>query len=145
MLERAAQKCTESGSKLTPKRRQILEVLVKAGAPLSAYDIVAQYNNLYDQDMKPMSVYRILDFLASEKLVHKLGLANQYVACEHIRCDHAHDSTHFLICRQCQKTKEVTLSRALLDMLSERVQEAGYQLMSSQLELDCLCDDCASA
>lgn len=144
VLERATQKCDRSGARLTPKRKQILGLLVEADAPLSAYDLVAQYNQRYEQDVKPMSVYRILDFLVENSLVHKLGLANQFIACEHIRCEHAHENSHFVICRQCQKAKEITLSDELVSLLTEHVNAAGYQLSSSQLELDCLCDDCAS-
>ena len=38
-----------------------------------------------------MSIYRILEFLESQQLVHKLKLTNRYVACVHITCNHEHE------------------------------------------------------
>lgn len=144
ILQRAQQKCAQAGVRLTDKRQKILELLIEAGGPISAYDLVHDYNKRHEGDIKPMSVYRILDFLVSENLVHKLDLANQYIACEHIRCEHEHRGSHFLICRECQKAKEVNLSAELLALLTSQIKDAGFQLRSSQLEMDCLCESCAA-
>ena len=144
ILERAAEKCRESGSKLTEKRAKILQILLECQVPLSAYEIADNYKLVTTQSMPPMSVYRILDFLQSEKLVHKLASENKYVACSHIDCghDHEHEIPQFLICQKCQNVKEISVSRELIEGLQECVTESGYKLMTSQLELDCICDDC---
>ena len=92
--------------------------------------------------MPPMSVYRILEFLEAELLVHKLSSANKYVACSHIACDHAHEVPQFLICGKCQKVKEIAISKTVIDELDKQVVNAGYRLMNSQLELQCLCEHC---
>ena len=54
-----------------------------------------------------MSVYRILDFLIHEELVHKLETASLYIACAHIACDHQHETPQFLICDRCFTVKEI--------------------------------------
>jgi len=92
--------------------------------------------------MPAMSIYRILEFLEDEHLVHKLSLANKYVACAHISCSHAHAVPQFLICRQCSKVKEIGIKPAMIDELRASVNEAGFKLISPQLEMNCLCEGC---
>ena len=123
-------------------RKLILEVLIRSNTPLSAYEIADQFNKFAEQAMQPMSAYRILDFLVSENLVHKLSSANKYVACSHIACSHAHEVPQFLICRKCHKVKEIGIKKSIVEDLRESVSTAGYTLMNSQLELDCLCEEC---
>ena len=96
----------------------------------------------FKEALPAMSVYRILDFLEGENLVHKLRLANKYVACSHINCDHDHETPQFLICDTCGSVKEIGIKKALIDRLKRNVEEAGYVLKSSQLELHCLCQSC---
>ena len=142
ILKSAAEKCASSGGRLTDKRSQILAILVDSQSPLSAYEILDQYNTSAEKSMPPMSAYRILEFLEDEKLVHKLSSENKYVACSHIACDHEHQIPQFLICRQCQSVKEITIDREVIDSLQGSVSEAGFHLMNLQLELDCLCKKC---
>ena len=51
-------------------------------------------------------------------------------------------SPQFLICAKCQSVKEIAISKAIIDELDDQVAKAGYQLMNSQLELQCLCEQC---
>jgi len=142
-LERAAEKCLQAGSKLTDKRALILNILVEADAPLSAYEIVDRYNEKSAKSMPPMSAYRILDFLVSAQLTHKLTSENKYIACTHIACSHEHKTPQFLICQKCHRVKEIDIELDIIDSLQRQVNTAGYQLVNSQLELDCLCENCA--
>jgi Fur family zinc uptake transcriptional regulator len=89
-----------------------------------------------------MSVYRILEFLQEERLVHKLNLANKYIACAHITCDHDHGISQFLICDNCQTVKEITVKKSTINTLKRSVEDAGFDLLSPQMELNCLCHDC---
>lgn len=143
-IKRASEKCVASGTKLTNKRTQILDILLHADSPLSAYEVLDRYNVSATRSMPPMSAYRILDFLESEQLVHKLSSENKYIACAHIMCCPDHRVSQFLICRTCHRVKEIAIQHDIIDSLKQHVSEAGYQLMNSQLELDCICDDCLS-
>lgn len=134
--------CSNSGSRLTEKRKRILELLLRAEIPLSAYEVADAYNIDSESSMPAMSVYRILDFLEEELLVHKLSSANKYIACSHIACDHAHQVPQFLICGECQSVKEIAISKTIVDELEKQVKNAGYKLTNSQLELQCLCEEC---
>ncbi|MGL6162500.1 MULTISPECIES: Fur family transcriptional regulator [unclassified Microbulbifer] len=142
-LGKAEQSCRASGARLTEKRRNILAILLRAKTPLSAYEIADQYSRDYDESIPAMSVYRMLDFLAAENLAHKLNSENKYLACGHIACDHRHETPQFLICSRCNKVREIGIKPEVIAALRDTVEGSGYRLLTSQLELDCLCEDCA--
>lgn len=144
IMERARARCAHSGARLTEKRQRILELLLSSQTPLSAYEVADAYNASQNEKMPAMSVYRILDFLQSELLVHKLNSANKYIACSHIACEHSHDIPQFLICEQCQAVKEIAIAKRIVDELGAQVEKAGYTLLAQQLELPCLCEGCAA-
>ena len=87
-------------------------------------------------------MYRILDFLEEEQLVHKLKLANRYVACTHITCNHQHEVPQFLICNKCFRVEETAISKSVLDSLKGNVKKVGFKMVSPQLEINCVCEDC---
>jgi len=139
----AERQCKDSGVRLTQKRKQVLAALLDANKALSAYEVVDYCAKQYKQVMPAMSVYRILDFLKQEHLVHKLNLANKYVACSHIACSHAHEVSQFLICTNCQCVEEVMMQPSTVQDIQDSVHSAGFELLSPQLEINCLCADCA--
>ena len=142
MLERASEKCQNNGVKLTPKRSLILKTMIEAGTPLSAYDIINHLSIKHKSLMPATSVYRILAFLESVDLVHKLSSENKYVACEHISCQHEHESPQFLICQKCHNVKEVNISQSVIEEIKQHVKDSDYKLISSALEINCICNDC---
>ena len=76
----------------------MLQGLLQSKQALSAYELADYCRDELGESMPPMSVYRILEFLEGVQLVHKLKLANRFVACDHITCDHKHGVPQFLIC-----------------------------------------------
>jgi len=143
-LAHAEAQCLNNGSKLTKKRKAILQRLLQSKQALTAYQLADYCRDELGESMPPMSVYRILDFLEGEQLVHKLKLANRFVACVHIACDHRHEVSQFLICEQCYRVSEITVKEPTLRALRDKVNQAGFKLVSPQLELNCVCDDCAN-
>lgn len=143
IIDHAEHHCKQNGSRLTVKRKRVLSGLLQSEKALSAYELIDYCREEYGESIPAMSVYRILDFLESERLVHKLNLANKYVACSHITCNHDHAAVpQFLICRQCLKVKEISISKSTIDELAKNVQQAEFHLASPQLEMNCLCSDC---
>ncbi len=142
IVDSASHRCKDSGARLTVKREQILRVLINQKKPLSAYEIMDFYNQNSDSSMPPMSVYRILEFLAQHQLVHRLASQNKFVACSHIDQQCHHQVSQFLICQDCQSVEEITIPQPLIDEIGQRAQEVGYHLLGPQLELSCLCERC---
>lgn len=143
IISHAEQRCQQKGMRLTDKRKQVLMGLLSAGKALSAYELTDYCSTLMERKMPVMSVYRILAFLQQAELVHELKLINKFAVCRHIRCQHSHAVSQFLICQQCEKVTEVDVSEQTVDALSEQAKEAGYTFTSPQIELKCLCQHCA--
>ena len=142
IIDLAEQHCETRGSRLTKKRKRVLSGLLLSEKALSAYELIDLCEAEYGEAMPAMSMYRILEFLQSEHLVHKLNLANKYVACANIACDDNHAALQFLICGKCQKVKEISMSQSAVDELKQNVEHAGFHLVSPQLEMNCICENC---
>jgi len=143
-INHAEQHCIGNGAKLTKKRKAVLLGLLQAKRAMTAYELSDYCSQELGETMPTMSVYRILDFLESQELIHKLKLANRYVACTHISCDHQHATPQFLICVNCYQVTEISIKESLIKALSKSVDTAGYTLVSPQIEMNCLCESCAS-
>lgn len=144
-IAHAEARCRNAGVRLTEKRKHVLASLVDSNKALSAYELADAIRDQYGESIPAMSIYRILDFLQGEHLVHKLQLANKYVACTHIGCDHDHGVPQFLICGSCHQVNEITIDRSVMDALRENVENAHYRMVAEQIELNCVCERCAQA
>jgi len=142
IIEHAETQCQHRGTRLTDKRKTVLMGLLRSQQALSAYELIDVCREKLGEKLSPMSMYRILEFLEEEQLVHKLKLANRYVACTHITCDHQHEVSQFLICIQCYRVEETGISKSMLSSLKSNVKKVGFELVSPQLEINCLCGDC---
>lgn len=142
IIKKSQESCASTGAKLTSKRKNVLTVLLTSSTPLSAYEVVERYKKQFNESLPVMSVYRMLDFLIQEKLVHKLETAGQYVTCAHIACDHQHESPQFLICDRCHAVKEIGIKKQIMAELEHSIQSTGFTLMHNQLELHGLCERC---
>ncbi|MEM8497155.1 MAG: Fur family transcriptional regulator [Pseudomonadota bacterium] len=143
-IREVEQRCQSLGIRFTDKRKLVFTALLKSDKPMSAYELADYCRVEYGQAIPAMSVYRILDFFQSQHLAHKLSVANKYVACAHITCDHPHGEPQFLICSGCHRVNEISLAKTAMNALKRSVEDAGFQLTSSKLEVSCLCDDCAN-
>ena len=144
IINHAEQHCQTNGARLTAKRKQVLRGLIKSEKALSAYELIDFCKEEFNEAIPAMSAYRILQFLEDENLVHKLNLANKYVACAHISCNHAHSIPQFLICGECNKVEEISIPKKTIDELQQKIDQAGFSLISPQLEMNCVCDDCSA-
>ncbi|QJR81086.1 transcriptional repressor [Alteromonas pelagimontana] len=134
--------CEKRGGRLTQKRQRVLELLLQAERPMSAYDIMDAYNRYADTTIMAMSVYRILGFLESTHLVHRLHSANKYIACNYIICSCEHHTALLLICRSCQHVREIMLPTPVVNAISHQAEVTGFEPLGSQLEMSCLCENC---
>ncbi len=142
VLHHAENHCKSRGTRLTEKRKQVLSGLLDSKKALSAYELADYCRDELGYQLPAMSIYRILEFLEGEELVHRLNLAKKYVACSHIACDHQHELPQFLICKSCFRVQEISIKRSLMNSINKSVSDVGFNLASQQLEFDCVCGDC---
>src|SRR6188472_2050822 len=74
--------CDERGQRLTPIRRDVLAALLASHQPLGAYEIMERVAHSGPRPA-PITVYRALDFLRENGLVHRIESRNAFVACVH--------------------------------------------------------------
>jgi len=142
IIKKSQEACALAGVKLTNKRKNVLIILLESTTPLSAYEIAEKYRYHFNETLPIMSVYRMLDFLVHERLVHKLETASQYMSCAHITCEHQHETPQFLICDQCGNVKEIGIKKHIINELALSIQNTGFKLAHQQLELHGICENC---
>nr|WP_285892508.1 transcriptional repressor [Vibrio intestinalis] len=140
---RSAVRPEARGKRLTPQRKLVLRALVQANKALSAYELSDYCDKHFAERIQAMSVYRILDFLEEEHLAHKLNVSNKYVVCSHILDGHEHGIPQFLICSKCNKISERIIDPTTITDLQLHAQQAGFNVVSPQFEINCVCNQCA--
>ncbi len=139
-LTAAEKLCQARGARLTAVRRTVLSLVWQSHAPVGAYDLLARLN-AGGGKIAPIAVYRALDFLIAQGLVHRLASLNAYVGCAHVGHDHA---AQFLICQGCGCAAEVE-SPALRKALAKAVAGRGFTIDREIVEISGLCPHCKSA
>src|SRR5690606_24636684 len=72
--------CASRGRRFTPIRRKVLELLLNHERSLKAYELLTEIRTIYP-NATPPTVYRALDFLLDEGLVHRVDTLNTFMAC----------------------------------------------------------------
>lgn len=140
-LERAETICAARGARLTKLRRHVLELIWESGhAPIGAYDLLRRLDTEHASAVPP-TVYRALDFLLEQGLVHRIESLNAYVGCASPQEKHV---GQFLICRGCGTAAE--MSDARIDRAINKVAaELGFAADGRVVEVRGLCPTCRSA
>ncbi|MDL5035752.1 Fur family transcriptional regulator [Comamonas sp. Y6] len=126
---------------LTINQQRVLTALRQTSEPLSAYALL---DRLREQGFSaPMQVYRALERLANDGLVHRLATLNAYVPCNHT-VDCQHGLRAFAICDQCGHVDEFS-ERGLGRCINRWTKNKAFSLLSSTIELHGKCADCAGS
>jgi Fur family zinc uptake transcriptional regulator len=139
--------CARNGAHLTKLRRTVLGLVIDSDRPAGAYDLQQRLNATQGRTAPP-TVYRALEFLIAEGLVHKIERLSAYVACtHHLRHQHDHpahaQSVQFLICTGCGRATELE-DDAMRDALHDAAGRAGFRLNTATVEADGVCRNCMS-
>lgn len=144
-LLRATHLCDGRSTRLTDIRRRVLEDVWRDHRPVSAYDILAHLNVEESTHghklLAPPTIYRALEFLMAQGLIHRLATLNAYIGCA--SPEHAHDA-QFLICRVCGAVAEV-FDMKIAGQLQSVAESVGFMLGSQMIELEGWCPRCQSA
>lgn len=139
VLERAEALCRERGVRLTDQRKTVLQLLCVSDKPLSAYELLDRMRGVV-KNPAPPTVYRALDFLLEQGLVHKLESLHAYVGCAHP--DHPHAS-QFLICGDCGEVAEVE-DPSVTKSLKASGRAIGFRTKRPVVELLGTCAQCSA-
>ncbi len=137
LLGRADEMCARAGVRLTKLRRAVLRAVAGSHRAIGAYDIIDAMER-DGQKPAPISVYRALDFLVTQGLVHKIESRNAFVACCH--GEHAGDAV-LMICEDCGVVAEMDAG-AELTALNARAERHGFHARHAVTELSGICGAC---
>lgn len=140
-LSHAESVCKQRAQKLTPIRRQVLEALLSSHRPLGADEVIDELAKSMPRPA-PITVYRALDFLIGNGLVHRIESRNAYLACAH-----DHDATTmiaFLICEHCGSVGEIPAA-PLAQGLNAAARATGFTPTLSVVEITGTCVHCQKA
>jgi Fur family zinc uptake transcriptional regulator len=139
VLDRAEVLCRERGVRLTDQRKTVLRLLCLSEKPLSAYELLELMRDSV-KNPTPPTVYRALDFLLEQGLVHKLESLHAFVGCTHP--DHPHAS-QFLICDDCGEVAEVE-DPSVVNSLNAAGKAIGFRTKRPVVEVLGTCSQCVA-
>jgi Fur family zinc uptake transcriptional regulator len=139
-IRTAEQLCLHRGAKLTPIRRKVLELVWESHRAVKAYDLLHRIKPI-EQAAKPATVYRALDFLIEQGLIHRVESLNAFIGCN---CSEQQHELLLLICTACQEVEERP-ALAVMAAVAEEIQQAGFAVHRKAIEIHGLCAYCAHA
>ncbi|MFC0268394.1 Fur family transcriptional regulator [Kushneria aurantia] len=139
LLRMAETRCRDNDARFTPIRRRVFEMISEHASGLKAYELLDLLSSEH-ASARPPTVYRALDFLLEQGLVHRIESLNAYVACP---CpDHAR-GFQLMICRHCGLVEEIH-DHAIMQQLESSATDRGFTIERQTIELSGLCQRCQS-
>lgn len=126
------------GFRITKIRKLIVEIFANSKEPISAVDIVSEFQS---QGIKvnKTTIYREISSLISIGVLKEISFGDSTKRYE-VSSDSHH---HHLICIKCKKIEDVEL-HADLDAEEKRIaKEKNFQIQSHSLEFFGLCNKCS--
>jgi len=136
-LARAETLCAARGARLTAVRRRVLELVWASHRPRGAYDILDELGEAGKQ-AAPLTVYRALEFLVGQGLVHRIESLNAYVGCAEPGAVH---SGQFLVCDGCGIACELN-DPVVASAIAGCALGRGFQVIRPTVEVHGLCRSC---
>ncbi len=138
-LKKSAAPNIKKTGDITPIRQKILGIIRDNGRPIGAYALLDEYKKDHPRAAPP-TIYRALDYLLDQHLIHKIEKLNAYVACHHHHGDHD-PAVQILVCTRCGKTSETDATE--IGKNADKVaKKMGFVVEQSILEIIGHCETC---
>jgi Fur family zinc uptake transcriptional regulator len=140
-LTEAEALCRQRGTQLTSLRREVLELLLRRNGSAKAYDLQDDMRERHGR-VAPTTVYRALDFLMDQGLVHRVDTVNSFVVCNSEHAGH-HPGHHTLmaVCARCGEVTELHDHDALA-LISQRLRRGVPGFVETGIEVKGVCERC---
>lgn len=136
-LRQAEQLCAERKQRFTELRKQVLELVCRYSQPVGAYTLLDDLRE-EGRSAAPPTIYRALDFLQQQGLVHRLASNNTYLACAHPQ---THHEGLFLVCHSCGHTQEIH-TQGMVDTAKQHAHHFNFLVEHASVEVTGLCSQC---
>jgi len=133
LLQAAAEEAQLNGKSLTAIRKHVLNLLLDAQRPMTAYEVLASLEGV--GSVSPPTAYRALDFLVALGFVTRVESLNAYFALDLGPSD---VPIAFFVCEKCGQAQELPATDAVISLVSA-ADEAGFGVSHAALEVrgDC--------
>jgi Fur family zinc uptake transcriptional regulator len=136
-LQQAEGLCQKRNQRFTELRKQVLSLVCQSQQPIGAYALLDLMKEA-GRSAAPPTVYRALEFLQEQGLVHRLASNNTYLACAHPQ--HQHEAV-FLVCKRCGSTRELHTS-GIYHAVEAMAEKVGFSVEHASVEVIGLCVNC---
>ena len=123
---------------LTPLRSEIIAIFTEHNKPLKAYKVLDILSGK-GREIKPISVYRILNFLVDNNILHKIESQKVFMLCQQDSCTSNHNV--FLTCKKCSNITESS-DRDIIAPLLDFCKKNNFYMSDEKIELSGLCQKC---
>ncbi|MDX1950009.1 MAG: transcriptional repressor [Rickettsiales bacterium] len=114
----------------------VLDVIKKALAPVSAYEILAKLKN---KIKSPPIIYRALARLEKSGNIHQIQATSTYTACHG---NHNHQALNaMIICNKCGKIDEVA-GVNFDEIILKAITKSALKIIPKSIEIIGLCNNC---
>jgi Fur family zinc uptake transcriptional regulator len=137
-LDTAEQLCIVRGVQLTPIRLQVLKLIWESHQAVKAYELLDRLKPL-KQEAKPATIYRALDFLIEQGLIHRIESLNAFIGCHYSGQQH---EQLLLICKHCHEVEERSAPE-VMSALSSEILQANFIAHSKAIEIHGICAKCS--
>lgn len=143
--EQAIALLKSKGFRITRPRKLVLDLLDTTQTALSAYEIKDALDAAGEK-IDTVSVYRILECLDEQGLIHRLMSSGKVKKClleteSHCQLHQKEHCHHLLICHQCDRIEE-THCIGISAMVKKLEKQISFQIQSHHLEFIGLCQNC---
>ncbi len=138
-IRTAEQLCQERGARLTPVRRKVLELIWESHRAVKAYDLLERIRP-FEFAAKPATVYRALEFLLENGLIHRVESLNAFIGCV---CSETRHDQLLLICNRCNEVEERPAPEVMAALAGE-IRSAGFTVHRKAIEVHGLCRQCTA-
>lgn len=128
------------GIRFTAIRRRVLELVWASHEPVAAYDLLDALKQ-EKSNATPPTIYRALDFLLDNGLIHRIESLNAFIGCGNPENEH---NGQFLICTACGAVAELGCSR-IERAVRQRADQLGFEIHEHTIELQGICKSCSGA
>jgi Fur family zinc uptake transcriptional regulator len=129
--------CGQRGVRLTALRRRVLELVWHSHRPVGAYDLLGELAR-GGRRAAPPTVYRALQFLLDQGLVHRIESRNAFIGCAHPEDRHV---VEIMLCLQCGRAAELPDDR-IASAVRNAAKRLGFEVQRQTIEVTGLCAAC---
>lgn len=132
--------CAERGARLTQLRRRVLELVWHSHRPVGAYDLLGELAR-GGRRAAPPTVYRALQFLLDQGLVHRIESRNAFIGCAHPEDRHV---VEIMLCSDCGRAAELP-DGGIASAVRSAAKRLGFEVQRQTIEVTGLCPECQAA